>query len=370
MVNLLFVIIFVLFGAVVVYVLFFNKLSPALSKNVNEQVCLITNYLGSGIKTAGVNVINNHCEIAHITIDEKSLKFDTKTKREYERIFFVGKADVEEQPQAGTVEANIGALSSKLGGGSKISPSELYQQYSYLQNAQFAPVNPSGNKHLKTKEQQKKDQVFKLNKLVGSELTKCWNRMGRGQLDLYSNWYNPYDRDISNDAGLFSRLAQMGFNFVADAVTGENENPPTICTLCARVRFDLDKTELENYIALPSTTATLSNSDLMIYLMATPTSYAKRIDGTPLTKYEFLLDDPANDPNTVTYLPAFGFNTNKRMNVVFARTVTHQISKMMSWAGSKAGLIPEEDENIEPIDFIFIGDDDEVLDKCTVIANA
>jgi hypothetical protein len=370
-VKVLFTVVVVVICALVIFLIFFNDLAPGLRASITDNICAMSTTASSFGKVAGIEFIEQQCPIEHVTISSGDLGFDKATKKEYFNLFFKGSKEVKiEKSDIGDVgdQSDIGDLT----GGDKfklteaeLTPEQIIKANQILSGVTFAP---QGNKYKKKdKNQMKANARFKLNRLVGKELTSCWDSMGRGELNLFSSWYDPVTDDsnkITSDDGILSsmwKFAKKGYK----AGTGDLKQPPTICIICSRIRFDLEG-DLQNYIS----SALSQKTDLMAYLMATPHPYMKRLDGTAMSKYEFLLDDEAKSMSSVVYLPSFGFQTNQRMNVVFARINTFEIGKWVSKIGGWAGLVPEDESKAQGIDFLFIGNDDTVLERCGVIANA
>ena len=187
---------------------------------------------------------------------------------------------------------------------------------------------------------------FALHSLVGNELRKCWQKIGEGQLDLFSNWYNQegYYKSIMIQANL--------------------ENMPATCIICSRIKFDQELKEefKDRYLSLEFWAK-----------MTKPKTKLK-------THAEYLMDDSHNKE---LFSPTWYYSVDEPLVAMYAKIPAAQVSKWITDVGrasaratnfitnlaggwDKFRLEPKEDPGV---DLLYLIPLSEVKNTCGYIAN-
>ncbi len=186
---------------------------------------------------------------------------------------------------------------------------------------------------------------FALHSLVGNELRKCWQKMGEGQLDLFSNW--------GSQNGVDAALTQTGL-----------KDMPSICVVCTRIKFDQ---EIKKEYA---------DRELSLEFWSQMTKPKNK----QITYAEYLLDD-SHDKDL--FKPKWEYAVTEPIAAVYAKIPATQLSIWINKVGrattNAANIItnfigdfdttklkPKEDKGV---DLLYLVPLNEIKHICGYIAN-
>src|SRR3989344_4882856 len=204
-------------------------------------------------------------------------------------------------------------------------------------------------------------QEYRLNELMAQEMKSCWSRMGRGKLDLFTDWFSviKYEQgtwwQTDREGGLLRTLSTIGT--VLNPFNKEYVGAPKMCVVCSRVRFSESVRDTFPKQPIDSlTTFTLNN----------PTNVFE--GRRPLSYYEFLSDDVYSDVlGTQEGNLKYTYDMNGDVAVVFFRSNLFYL--VHTYARIKDHLWYDEESELAPVDAIFLVPYDKVTEECTEIAN-
>ena len=206
-------------------------------------------------------------------------------------------------------------------------------------------------------EKEDKDYMeYRMNEIMAKEIKHCWNKLGRGDLDLFSDWFSIVEYEegtLKSDDGKLERFFKKVYPFNKDVSLTKKA-----CIICSRVRFD-DSVKAEFGADVDPE---LEITTLPDWMKSHPLS-----SYDPTSYYEFTLDESIisdffaeeEDKDRLYYKPG------DDSAVVFMRINIHRLVEI---ASDIADFIEEED-HLQAIDSVFIWPYAEVVDKCDAIMN-
>jgi len=192
---------------------------------------------------------------------------------------------------------------------------------------------------------------YRMNEVMAKEMKSCWSKLGRGELDLFSNWFRAIPLEYVDDENeLNNMLRYFQFWDIKPAASQK------ACVICSRVRFS---SQIKNQYMTEITS-------LGEWMRNHPVSV---VSPKPLSYYEFLLDEtiPSDFFAKSSDERRFYYTTDKDQAIVFMRVNIHAIVEGVSDILDIFPGFSEEDH--QAIDAVFITPYDEVIDKCDAIVN-
>lgn len=195
---------------------------------------------------------------------------------------------------------------------------------------------------------------YRLNELMAQEMKSCWSRMGRGKLDLFTDWFSVIQ--YKNGAWTGKEGLPLKVFKILNPFNKEYESPK-MCVICSRIRFSESvRNEFPKQPIESLTTFTLNN----------PTNVFE--GRKPLSYYEFLLDEVYSDLfGTQEGNLKYTYDMNGDVAVVFFRSNLFYL--VHTYARIKDYLWYDEESELAPVDAIFLVPYDKVTEECTEIAN-
>src|SRR3989344_601510 len=235
-------------------------------------------------------------------------------------------------------------------------------------------TNPGFFDKVKDAEGERIEQ-FRLNEVMGKELKDCWEKTGRGRLDLFSDWWVPLKLGEEGSPEP-DQSAWEGWLATARSVIHGYKGPPVNCIICSRIKFDED-------FSVDSSSDPQGNDPFTLdtYLKNTPhpnPQVLSEVSGERMSLYEFLFD---NDVNPELYTPSWKYDAKKDRPyaVVFARInvlkTTSAAQNAVIYSQDLAELfginfeIMGKEGKSKPVDRVLLIPYDEVVKTCTQLAN-
>lgn len=173
---------------------------------------------------------------------------------------------------------------------------------------------------------------YNLNKIIANEMKSCWNKLGRGEMPLFSQpqfWISLNTKyENKNTISGAEKILNWAHIYVQDA--------PTVCVICSTIVADsgLNPKLIGSEINLDS------------WLTKNPVIGVLSFKFTSISYYEFLLDDVfAHTIFRPTYL--YSLNSDEPLAVVFTRTNAFYLFGLTTakgWATDIKNLLSKEDE--------------------------
>jgi hypothetical protein len=294
-----------------VIMLIFTKQVLVILSSLNKDFpCAFTTSFQSMTKSAsiiGITPIKLHCPREDITIvltesDAKNLKKKNKNEGYYSIDKRLPKKEFEK-------------IRLRYNEHSRLLPSEHTNKNVLINTDTFE--GEEGKKAL---------YEYRMNELIANEMKSCWNKLGRGELDLFSDFElkeNPFEKKPKNIGAIAvgaGTAAVIGTGPVGIALVGvgatllaNTDLHPTLsrCVVCDRIIFqekvnkEFDKPKIES---------------LPLWTQVHPTKFQREEDESPISYYEFLLDDSTpkgffESSNDARYY----YSTDKAYAIVFQR---------------------------------------------------
>lgn len=180
-------------------------------------------------------------------------------------------------------------------------------------------------------------RIYRLNEVLAKELKICWSQLGRGELDLFGQWFNIVAKE--HDKSWF-----IAFFTPWESV----ELTANACIICSRVRFVISDKEVKEKLSQQAKEDTLAD-----WLKKNPVMDFK--SDRPLSYYEFLLDEGIESDFFRPAGDAVRFNIknfDEEYAVVFVR-------ERVVWPAEFAG--------IQALDSVLLIPYNEVKDRCEIM---
>lgn len=315
-VNTMVLLILMLIGAGMLYGIT-HSITKILSIESEEKICAFSSIVAASTKVQGVELTKIDCPIQLKTITE------TDIRREVPKVI----GEIKEFNAKDTERWD------KLKDDYRSSFTQTDSVIPNLDDLLKAPYNSPIHKE------------FALHSLVGNELRKCWQKMGEGQLDLFSNW--------GSQNGVDAALIQTGL-----------KDMPSICVVCTRIKFDQEiKKEF-------------GNRELSLKFWSQMTKPKNK----QITYAEYLLDD-SHDKDL--FKPKWKYTVTEPIAAVYAKIPAAQLDIWIGKVGrattKTANIItnfigdfdltklkPEKDKGV---DLLYLAPLNEIKNICGYIAN-
>lgn len=317
-VNTMVLLILMLIGAGMLYGIT-HSITKILSIESEEKICAFSSIVAASTKVQGIELTKIDCPMQLKTVTE------TDVRREAPKVI----GEIKEFKTKDEDRWN------KLTNDYKKSFTQTSGAITDLNNLlQGPPYNSPIHKE------------FALHSLVGNELRKCWQKMGEGRLDLFSNWF-------SKEGVFDAALIQTGL-----------KDMPSICIVCTRIKFDQEVKE------------EFGDRELSLEFWSQMTKPKNK----QITYAEYLLDD-SHDKDL--FGPRWKYTVTEPIAAVYAKIPTAQLREWGTSISRAAAtttnfitnligdfdftkLTPEEDKGV---DLLYLVPLSEIKNICGYIAN-
>jgi len=191
------------------------------------------------------------------------------------------------------------------------------------------------------------EDIFVLNHAIADQIKKCWDNLGKGQLNLFSEWWSPLGLDEAQaDANWFKQVGSKIPRY---------KGAPVNCVICSRIKFD---EATVNAIKSKNPGLILSLEE---WLRKNPIPRTK----PPISYFEYLLDDVHVG---LFEGQNFVYDVNEPYAVVFTRI---NVLKSTEFLRDIVDIFPGYSEKDHPdaVDAIYLKPFNKLGDECTLIFN-
>jgi len=205
---------------------------------------------------------------------------------------------------------------------------------------------------------------YNVNQIIANEMRSCWNKLGRGNLNLFDQEWSPvgYEEEtFTGDEGFV--LKSLKHAKVWDLEFKKTEK---FCIICSTVTFDKGTAKAVNKVQddFPEQLVSLN-----FWMEKHP---ANVFLPKPISYYEFLLD-VNEDLGTLTE-PVYEFRPSHEtpLAVVFVRANVFFVHNLIDWIYSVKQRIINDmktDKTDKGIDFIYLIPYNEIKNNCDRLEN-
>jgi hypothetical protein len=193
---------------------------------------------------------------------------------------------------------------------------------------------------------------YRLNEIMADEMRSCWNKLGRGEIDLFDEWFTGYkyeDEVWTGEEGIILTTAKILNPFNKDY-----EGSPRVCVICSRINF---QEEIQNI-------KPAEDDSLTKWTQRHPVNERS---SKPIDYYQFLKDDVYSSDFWAENGPKFKYTTKEpyavlfvRVNVLYPVDVVASIAKKIKIYG---------DENFIPVNTVYLAPYSKLDEECDELVN-
>lgn len=194
--------------------------------------------------------------------------------------------------------------------------------------------------------EEKNEDMFVINHAIAEQIKQCWNNLGNGELNLFSEWWAPLEVGAEEPDSWWSKVK---------GTLPRIREAPTYCVVCSRIKFDEKAQEFIEKTNQGEVTS------LEEWMKKTPVPASK----PPISYFEYLLDDVHVG---LFEGQNFKYKADKPYAVVFTRINVLRSSEFLK---DIIDIFPgySEEDHPEAVDAIYLMPYDELKDTCTVLSN-
>ncbi|MBD3304649.1 hypothetical protein GF343_05920 [Candidatus Woesearchaeota archaeon] len=169
-----------------------------------------------------------------------------------------------------------------------------------------------------------KQLEWAMNKIIADEMRTCWNKVWKGNLPIFDQWWNLVD--FTFFGALDKGYSEEQLKNIDDWNAGilEVYGPPTFCIICARIKFGRDvRMKFKNKPI----------ASLMAWMSDNP---------APDSKQSYLKEllEGQTIPSKL-FLHKYIYTVDEPHAIVYKRVNPHKVAAVARWFGSKVGLSEE-----------------------------
>ncbi len=212
-----------------------------------------------------------------------------------------------------------------------------------FKDQQFEKWPEETMRSVKGDEKDKLLDEFVLNEIVATHMKRCWEKLGKGELNLFAEWWKPlgYEKEIEYWPD-YLKLWNIGM-----------KDPPRFCVVCSRVKFE---EELREYFKDQG------------YIITSMEDWLNK-NGVPPTRGYSYREYLKAGSSTKDIYDNYDYSVSEPLAVLFVRINRMKPGKFFEKFVPSWGTTSNEEEETEPYNSMYILPYQNVETHCTYLAN-